>query len=133
MTTGTINRLAMIAAVLWVASDAKWFTPIADNVEKVHQETIVSGPALVLRGWNVSVAGTKIRLRGVDVAESGTLWGDMATLGMKSIVGSELTCRLTGDKFDDTKYSDWEIGVGICLQQLPRQRRLGQHRVVAAE
>ena len=89
--------------MLWIANDARWFGTIADAVETVPQETTVSGPARVIDGQRVSVAGTRIYLRGLDVAETGTQWGDMAKWGMEMIAGAELRCRLTGDKFDDPR------------------------------
>ena len=57
-TTRTVNRLRIIAsvlgAVLWVANDAKWFAAIADTVEDVPMQTIISGPARVIDGETVS-------------------------------------------------------------------------------
>jgi len=83
--TSTVNRLASIAfglgALLWVASDAKWFKTIADNVEEVPEQITLSGPARVIDGETVSVAGTWVRLVAVDVAELGTRWATWPSSG----------------------------------------------------
>ena len=101
MSTG-IDRLATIAAdlgaVLLIARDAKWFSAIAEAVEPA--ETFISGPARVIDGETVVVAGKWVRLIGIDVAEVQTGWGRMAQEKMEMIVRYELTCRLTGEKFN---------------------------------
>jgi endonuclease YncB( thermonuclease family) len=69
----------------------------------------ISGPARVVDGDTVVVAGTTVRLKGVDAAERGTKLGDAARQIMVDIIGnSELTCRLTGEK-------TWRREVGYCF------------------
>ena len=59
----------------------------------------ISGPARVVDGDTVDVAGVRVRLKGVDAAERGTELGEFAREVMIEIVGgSKLTCRLTGEK-----------------------------------
>ncbi len=70
--------------MLWVASDAKWFSAIAEVVEPA--ETFISGPARVIDGETVVVAGKWVRLIGIDVAEVQTGWGRMAQEKMEMIV-----------------------------------------------
>jgi endonuclease YncB( thermonuclease family) len=60
--------------------------------------TTVSGPARVLDGDTVVVAGTRVRLKGVDAAELGTARGESARRAMVALVTGTLTCRLTGEK-----------------------------------
>src|SRR5262245_61201436 len=60
--------------------------------------TIINGPARVIDGDTVVVAGTTVRLKGVDAAELGTPRGENAKRVMIALVTSELTCRLTGEK-----------------------------------
>jgi endonuclease YncB( thermonuclease family) len=105
-----VGIAAVLAAVLYVGSKTSWFGAISDSIEDAKQETVISGPARVINGNSVSVAGTKIRLLGIDVAETGTIWGDRANLWMNLMVGRELSCRITGDKSADPRYSDWEFG-----------------------
>ena len=57
----------------------------------------ISGPARVIDGDTVVVAGTTGRLKGVDAAELGTARGESARRAMAALVTSELTCRLTGE------------------------------------
>ena len=60
---------------------------------------LISGPAVVLDGDTVVVAGVHIRLKGVDAPELGYPLGDAARQVMVDIIGdSELTCRLTGER-----------------------------------
>jgi endonuclease YncB( thermonuclease family) len=68
----------------------------------------VSGPARVLDGDTVVVAGTTVRLKGVDAAELGTARGENARRVMLALVTRELTCRLTGEK-------TWGREVGYCF------------------
>jgi endonuclease YncB( thermonuclease family) len=75
----------------------------------------VSGPARVVDGDTVVVAGTRVRLKGVDAAELKTPLGENAKRVMIGIVNSNntggvqnsLTCRLTGEK-------TWSREVGYC-------------------
>jgi endonuclease YncB( thermonuclease family) len=60
--------------------------------------TTVSGPARVIDGDTVVVAGTRVRLKGVDAAELGTARGESARRAMLALVTGALTCRLTGEK-----------------------------------
>lgn len=59
----------------------------------------ITGPARVIDGDTVDVGLTRVRLKGVDVAEMNTERGRHARQVMLQIVGSsELTCELTGEK-----------------------------------
>jgi endonuclease YncB( thermonuclease family) len=58
----------------------------------------VSGPARVIDGDTVVVAGTVVRLKGVDAPELGSVRGEIARGVMIALVTSELTCRLTGER-----------------------------------
>jgi len=71
-------------------------------------QTIISGPARVIDGDTVIVAGTVIRLKGVDAAELGTARGENAKRAMIALVTGTLTCRLTGEK-------TWGREVGYCV------------------
>ena len=53
--------------------------------------TTISGPARVIDGDTVVVAGTTIRLKGVDAAELATARGENARRVMVGFVTSELT------------------------------------------
>jgi endonuclease YncB( thermonuclease family) len=69
---------------------------------------LISGPAVVLDGDTVVVAGVHIRLKGVDAPELGNPLGEAARQVMVDIIGdSELTCRLTGER-------TWRREVGYC-------------------
>jgi endonuclease YncB( thermonuclease family) len=67
----------------------------------------ISGAARVIDGDTVVVAGTTVRLKGVDAAELGTARGENAKRVMLELVTRELTCRLTGEK-------TWGREVGYC-------------------
>jgi endonuclease YncB( thermonuclease family) len=58
----------------------------------------ISGPVRVIDGDTVVVAGTRVRLKGVDAAELGTARGENARRAMIALVTGTLTCRLTGEK-----------------------------------
>ena len=58
----------------------------------------VTGPARVIDGDTVVVAGTTVRLKGVDAAERGTERGENARRLMMMIVTGPLSCQLTGEK-----------------------------------
>jgi endonuclease YncB( thermonuclease family) len=68
-----------------------------DSAQYATRSTI-SGPAIVVDGDTVVVAGTVVRLKGVDAAELKTVRGENAKRQMVALVTSELTCRLTGEK-----------------------------------
>jgi len=70
--------------------------------------TTISGAARVVDGDTVIVAGTKVRLNGVDAAELGTARGENARRMMIALVTKELTCRVTGEK-------TWGREVGYCV------------------
>jgi micrococcal nuclease len=71
-------------------------------------QLMVTGPARVIDGDTVVVAGTTVRLKGVDAAELGTALGENARRVMEAIVTGPLTCRLTGEK-------TWRREVGYCV------------------
>ena len=84
-----INRLlyAAIALALAIADPATASPPV------------ISGPAYVIDGDTVVVAGVHVRLKGVDAAEMNSPLGQTAREVMVGIVGnSELSCVLTGEK-----------------------------------
>ena len=83
--------------VLFDVGGAKWFPAQATVVSTTAMPTI-SGPARVIDGDTVVVAGIHVRLKGVDAAELGTARGETARAAMIGIVTSDLTCRLTGEK-----------------------------------
>jgi endonuclease YncB( thermonuclease family) len=58
----------------------------------------ISGSARVIDGDTVVVAGTHVRLKGVDAAELGTARGEDARRVMAMLVTGKLTCLLTGEK-----------------------------------
>jgi endonuclease YncB( thermonuclease family) len=64
----------VLVAVLYVASEIQRHLANADAVIPV---TTISGPARVVDGDIVVVAGTTIRLKGVDAAELGTARGEV--------------------------------------------------------
>jgi endonuclease YncB( thermonuclease family) len=65
----------------------------------VAEPLVISGPARVLDGDTVDVAGLRVRLKGVDAAERGDPIGENARAVMIGIVAdSDLTCQLTGEK-----------------------------------
>jgi endonuclease YncB( thermonuclease family) len=66
------------------------------------------GLARVIDADTVVVAGTHIRLKGVDAAELGSERGDAARRVMLGIVTPTLTCRLTGEK-------TYRREVGYCV------------------
>lgn len=69
----------------------------------------VTGPGRVVDGDTVDVGSVRVRLKGVDAAESGSVLGETATRVMKEIVGgSVLRCELTGEK-------TWKREVGYCF------------------
>jgi endonuclease YncB( thermonuclease family) len=95
-----LNRVSVIAVllavVLYVASEIPgrhWA-----NANAVAPMTTISGSARVVDGDTVVVAGTTVRLKGVDAAELGTERGENARRVMVALVTGTLTCRLTGEK-----------------------------------
>jgi endonuclease YncB( thermonuclease family) len=77
--------------------------------------TTISGSARVIDGDTVVVAGTHVRLKGVDAAELGTARGEYARRVMATLVTGSLTCRLTGEKTygRDVGYCTTANGTGI--------------------
>jgi endonuclease YncB( thermonuclease family) len=63
--------------------------PAALAVVPVTHGQTVSGPARVIDGDTVVVAGTHVRLKGVDAAELGTPLGEEARQVMVGIVGGD--------------------------------------------
>ena len=61
-------------------------------------EVYGTGPARVIDGDTVVVAGTTVPLKGVDAAERGTERGENARRLMMMIVTGPLSCQLTGEK-----------------------------------
>ena len=101
----TLTAAALVAVSLEVGS-AKRF-PLRATAASTTAASTISGPARVIDGDTVVVAGTTVRLKGVDAAELGTARGDDARRVMAKFVTGELTCRLTGEK-------TWGREVGYC-------------------
>jgi endonuclease YncB( thermonuclease family) len=84
----------------------------------------VEGPAYVKDGDTVVVAGTTVRLKGVDAPEPADKYGREATVGMQAIVGNWLRCGLTGEKTYGrevgycTNAADLDIGEAIIKKGL---------------
>ncbi|WP_128933563.1 thermonuclease family protein [Bradyrhizobium zhanjiangense] len=95
-----LNRLSVIAVLLAVVLYVAGEVPARHwaNAHAVPPMTTISGPARVIDGDTVVVAGTPIRLKGVDAAELGTARGENARRVMVTLVTGTLTCRLTGEK-----------------------------------
>jgi endonuclease YncB( thermonuclease family) len=97
--TGILLTLtaAALGAVFFNVGGAKWYPPATAGSSTTAAPTI-SGSARVIDGDTVVVAGTTIRLKGVDAAELGTARGEDARRVMDRLVTGRLTCRLTGEK-----------------------------------
>ncbi|WP_141688395.1 thermonuclease family protein [Bradyrhizobium paxllaeri] len=87
---------AAVGAVIYVGATT-WYPALAPAPSRIASPTI-SGPARVIDGDTVVVAGTTVRLKGVDAAELGTARGENARRVMTTLVTGSLTCRLTGEK-----------------------------------
>jgi endonuclease YncB( thermonuclease family) len=83
---------AVLGVVYFDVGRAKWY------LSTTTAAATVSGPARVVDGDTVVVAGTRVRLKGVDAAELGTARGENARRVMAMLVTGSLTCRLTGEK-----------------------------------
>jgi endonuclease YncB( thermonuclease family) len=77
----------------------------------------ISGSGRVVDGDTVVVAGTTVRLKGVDAAELGTPRGENAKRAMLALVTSELTCRLTGEKTHGREVGYCFTSDGVDLNQ----------------
>ena len=110
----TLDTLLIGAVLLGGVAGITWSLAAADPL-------VISGPARVIDGDTVMVAGLHVRLRGVDASERGTPLADNATAVIIGIVGdSELTCRLTGEK-------TWRREVGYRFTTR-RRHQSGHHR-----
>jgi endonuclease YncB( thermonuclease family) len=90
------------ATALGISNEIQWLQARA-------KEATISGPARVIDGDTVVVAGVHVRLKGVDAAELPTPLGEIARTTMRAIVGnSELSCQLTGER-------SWRREVGFCF------------------
>ena len=91
-------RLLMFAAALTVAAGTA--VQAAENCPAFNKPVVksVQGPAYVIDGDTVVVAGVRVRLKGVDAPERADKYGPDATNGMRAIVGDWLRCELTGEK-----------------------------------
>ena len=96
--TGILLTLtaAALGAVFFDVGGAKRY-PVRATAASTTAAPTISGPARVIDGDTVVVAGTTVRLKGVDAAEVGTARGESARRAMVALVTSELTCRLTGE------------------------------------
>ncbi len=97
--TGILLTLtaAALGAVIFDVGGANWY-PVLASAPSTTAAPTISGPARVIDGDTVVVAGTIVRLKGVDAAELGTARGENARRVMAMLVIGELTCRLTGEK-----------------------------------
>jgi endonuclease YncB( thermonuclease family) len=97
--TGILLTLtaAALGAVIFDVGGTKWY-PVLATAPSTTAAPTISGPARVIDGDTVVVAGTRVRLKGVDAAELGTARGENARRVMAMLVTGELTCRLTGEK-----------------------------------
>jgi micrococcal nuclease len=89
-----------IAALLLLASSLQ--------TASGREMKFVEGKAYVVDGDTVVVSGVRVRLKGVDASELGTLRGEAARREMERIVGKSLACDLTGEK-------TWRREVGFCF------------------
>ena len=92
---------------------------------------LIFGPAYVLDGNTVVVAGMHIRLKGADASELNTERGETARQVLIDIVGdSELTCRLTGEKTHrrEVGYCATSDGIDINQQIIARGAALSCSR-----
>jgi endonuclease YncB( thermonuclease family) len=96
---------AAVGAVIYVGA-TRWYPALVSGPSRLAALTI-SGPARVIDGDTVVVAGTRVRLKGVDAAELETTRGENARRVMVTLVTESLTCRLTGEKTYDRE-------VGYC-------------------
>ena len=77
----------------------------------------ISGSGRVVDGDTVIVAGTTVRLKGVDAAELGTPRGENARRTMIALATSELTCHLTGEKTHGREVGYCFTSNGIDINQ----------------
>jgi endonuclease YncB( thermonuclease family) len=77
----------------------------------------ISGSVRIIDGDTVIVAGTVVRLKGVDAAELGTPRGENAKRMMLALVTSELTCHLTGEKTHGREVGYCFTSDGIDINQ----------------
>jgi endonuclease YncB( thermonuclease family) len=100
--TGILLTLtaAALGAVFFDVASAKYPVLATDASTSAASTTAatISGSARVIDGDTVVVAGTHVRLKGVDAAELGTARGEDARRVMAALVTGKLTCRLTGEK-----------------------------------
>ena len=87
-----------ILLILTAAALGAMFFTVGGARDPVRTTATISGPVRVIDGDTVVVAGTTVRLKGVDAAERETARGENAKRVMVGLVTSELTCRLTGEK-----------------------------------
>ncbi|WP_197033646.1 thermonuclease family protein [Bradyrhizobium sp. URHD0069] len=97
--TGSLLTLtaAALGAVFFDVGRANWYPALTTAASTTAAPTI-SGPARVIDGDTVVVAGTSVRLKGVDAAELGTARGENARRVMATLVTGQLTCHMTGEK-----------------------------------
>jgi endonuclease YncB( thermonuclease family) len=101
MTRWALLGLAAIAAIAAVAHAmvSSHTAPPVPPAAKGAWAPTIHGPARVVDSDTVEVAGTRVRLKGVDAAELRTARGEEAKRVMIGIVGKDiLNCRLTGEK-----------------------------------
>jgi len=104
-----ISVTGILLALTAAALGALFFdTGGATRLRALPTAATISGPARVIDGDTVVVAGTTVRLKGVDAAELGTVLGEIAKRAMIGIVTGQLTCQLTGEK-------TWQREVGYCF------------------
>jgi endonuclease YncB( thermonuclease family) len=97
---------AALSAVCFDVSGAQYVT-----------RSTISGSVRVIDGDTVVVAGTTVRLKGVDASELGTPRGENARRTMLALVPAELTCHLTGEKTHGREVGYCFTSDGIDINQ----------------
>jgi micrococcal nuclease len=116
----TLTAAALGAVVFDLGGDKLYPVPATPTFRTAASTTAaptISGPARVIDGDTVVVAGTRVRLKGVDAAELGTACGENARAVMIGIVTGDLTCRLTGEKTHRREVDYCTTANGIDINQ----------------
>ena len=94
--TGILLTLtaAALGAVFFDVGGAKRVSSARDCAVSTTAAPTISGPARVIDGDTVVVAGTTVRLKGVDAAELGTARGENARRVMATLVTGQADLSL---------------------------------------
>jgi endonuclease YncB( thermonuclease family) len=101
----------VLGALYFDVGSAKWYQSTTTAA------ATIGGPARVIDGDTVVVAGTRVRLKGVDAAELGTERGENARRVMAMLVTGSLTCRLTGEKTYNREVGYCSTTAGVDINQ----------------